>query len=383
VNKELFDPPAIVKPADALAELAGRINAEHHQVEQALRAGLQHAKNAGDLLIEAKEQCRHGEWLPWLKANVHFSTRTAQAYMQVAKRWPELVAKAQGLAHLTFEDGLRLLAEPKEADCKSDTVSDLDAARWGGAEEDALPAGVAHYLAEGLIDREAARHLLAILDDYGPEIITPFKNPLPFEPEELSSEEAWFILNWLRPLDCPSLWPVTLNSKCHATPEVQRGVRVFAADVAARQGRGEGIPQWEVTAFWFASQIVQLAAALKAENKPVTVTMTEVLAGHLRQWRESFRTALIWMVLAGYPNKLDPAADKETKKLWWGYHSDLRHAGVLDQARGLGDEFLTGADEPRYPALTESAREGGRVMMEQGWCVLPSCMEYKERHGAA
>jgi hypothetical protein len=29
VNKELFDPPAIVKPASTLAELAGRINAEH------------------------------------------------------------------------------------------------------------------------------------------------------------------------------------------------------------------------------------------------------------------------------------------------------------------------------------------------------------------
>jgi hypothetical protein len=97
-----------------LAKLAARINAEHHQAETALRAGLQHAKNAGELLIKAKEQCRHGEWLPWLRANVEFSERTAQAYMRVAKRWEELEAKAQALADLTFEDGLKLLAAAVE-----------------------------------------------------------------------------------------------------------------------------------------------------------------------------------------------------------------------------------------------------------------------------
>jgi hypothetical protein len=85
-------------------------------------AGLEHARNAGVLLVQAKEQFRHGEWLPWLKANVRFSERTAQAYMRVAKRWKELEAKAQGLADLTFEDGLKLLAEPKEAERTADVV---------------------------------------------------------------------------------------------------------------------------------------------------------------------------------------------------------------------------------------------------------------------
>jgi hypothetical protein len=106
------EPPGIVKSIDGLAELAARINAEHQQAEAALRAGLAHARTAGELLLQAKEQCRHGEWLPWLKANVRFSERTAQAYMRVAKRWFELESKAQGLADLTFEDGLKLLAGP-------------------------------------------------------------------------------------------------------------------------------------------------------------------------------------------------------------------------------------------------------------------------------
>jgi glycine cleavage system regulatory protein len=99
-----------------LAELANKINAEHQQAETAMRAGLEHAKNAGELLMQAKAQCRHGEWLPWLGANVRFSERTVQAYMRIAKRWGELESKAQGLADLTFEDGLKLLAKRSNDD---------------------------------------------------------------------------------------------------------------------------------------------------------------------------------------------------------------------------------------------------------------------------
>jgi hypothetical protein len=96
-----------------LLHLAERINAEHDQAGAALKAGLLHARSAGDLLLQAKEQLPHGQWLPWLEANVRFSDRTAQAYMRVARRWMEL-EKAQGLADLTFEGGLKLLAAPAE-----------------------------------------------------------------------------------------------------------------------------------------------------------------------------------------------------------------------------------------------------------------------------
>jgi hypothetical protein len=116
MNKELFDPPGIVRSVDALAELAGRINAEHAEALSAARASLNHARNAGLLLLEAKKQCGHGRWLPWIKANVRFSERTVQTYMRVAKRWPEIEAKAQATADFTIEDGLKLLAEPKADD---------------------------------------------------------------------------------------------------------------------------------------------------------------------------------------------------------------------------------------------------------------------------
>jgi hypothetical protein len=92
-----------------LSDLAERINAE-------IQSSLFHAKNVGELLLQAKEQCPHGQWLPWLKANVHLSERTAQAYMQVAKRWPELEGKPAGSADSTLEGALAYLADLHEAD---------------------------------------------------------------------------------------------------------------------------------------------------------------------------------------------------------------------------------------------------------------------------
>jgi Protein of unknown function (DUF3102) len=39
----------------------------------------------GDLLLEAKDQLEHGEWLPWLKTNFGPSTTTAENYMAAAR----------------------------------------------------------------------------------------------------------------------------------------------------------------------------------------------------------------------------------------------------------------------------------------------------------
>jgi hypothetical protein len=71
-----------------LPQLAQRINAEHEAAGASFKAGLLHARAAGELLLDAKAQVPHGEWLPWLAANAHFSEVTAQRYMRVAARRP-------------------------------------------------------------------------------------------------------------------------------------------------------------------------------------------------------------------------------------------------------------------------------------------------------
>ena len=45
----------------ALPDLADKINDAHRQCTTAMNAGLCHAMEAGRLLLEAKEQCTHGE----------------------------------------------------------------------------------------------------------------------------------------------------------------------------------------------------------------------------------------------------------------------------------------------------------------------------------
>ncbi len=95
-----------------LTNLAARINAEHASAEAALNAGLQHALEAGRLLIEAKAQVAHGEWAGWLQDNFDGSDRTARAYMQVTKRWPEIEAKRGTSAVLSLDQATKLLAQP-------------------------------------------------------------------------------------------------------------------------------------------------------------------------------------------------------------------------------------------------------------------------------
>ncbi len=99
-----------------LSTLAEQINAEHRQVETALTSGLEHARRAGELLRQAKAQCRHGEWSGWLAENFESSERTAEGYMRIAKHWPQLEkANPQRIADLTYSGAIRLLTAPKPA----------------------------------------------------------------------------------------------------------------------------------------------------------------------------------------------------------------------------------------------------------------------------
>src|SRR6516162_8613974 len=39
----------------------------------------------GDLLLEARAQCEHGDWLSWLSTEFAWSTSTAENYMAVSR----------------------------------------------------------------------------------------------------------------------------------------------------------------------------------------------------------------------------------------------------------------------------------------------------------
>ena len=97
---------------DTLDKLASEINKEAKLAEQHAMQAVSHALNAGRLLTEAKEQCPHGQWLPWMAKNFEGSARTAQGYMRLFEH-RDVLANTQRVAHLSVRDALKMLAEPQ------------------------------------------------------------------------------------------------------------------------------------------------------------------------------------------------------------------------------------------------------------------------------
>lgn len=82
----LLSPPAIVRPATDLAQLARRINDLHAQAEASYQRSLEDIRLAGLALAEAKRQVGHGGWEEWVEANLTVGVRTAQRWMRIAAK---------------------------------------------------------------------------------------------------------------------------------------------------------------------------------------------------------------------------------------------------------------------------------------------------------
>jgi hypothetical protein len=100
------DLPAVVAEeltrSNSLTDLASRIKTEHAAVDAALKRSVEHAMSTGELLLEAKTQIKHGQWLKWLQENCGLSTRMAQNYMRLAEHRPEIETKC--LNRCAFDD---------------------------------------------------------------------------------------------------------------------------------------------------------------------------------------------------------------------------------------------------------------------------------------
>lgn len=96
-----------------LNEIAHQINAEHAIFRDSLRKGLRHAKQVGDMLLEAKDWVEHGKWTNWVRANCKFSPRTARMYIRISRNWEKLETKMKTatVADLTVRDAVKFLAE--------------------------------------------------------------------------------------------------------------------------------------------------------------------------------------------------------------------------------------------------------------------------------
>lgn len=105
---ESINPPAIVKSHDAeMEQLAFEATSALEAGAKAARTTLERYREAGAALIKAKDRCKHGCWLAWLK-KANISPRTAQKAIRVSENW----AKCALGAHLN--EALSILAAPGE-----------------------------------------------------------------------------------------------------------------------------------------------------------------------------------------------------------------------------------------------------------------------------
>ena len=101
--------------SNSLADLAARIKAEHESVSAALKDSVRHAIAAGELLIEARKQVPHGQWLPWLRDHCAISERMAQRHIRLARNRATIEAKCDTVSDLTINGALALLLIPKNS----------------------------------------------------------------------------------------------------------------------------------------------------------------------------------------------------------------------------------------------------------------------------
>ena len=114
-------PPAANTPAEA-QRTPEIIGAEIRALSvQCNTMRVQYAIEIGRRLCEAKDLCKHGEWLPWLERETQISDRSAARYMQIFREYGAAqqslfgpVANSPTLSNLSISNALRLLALPEE-----------------------------------------------------------------------------------------------------------------------------------------------------------------------------------------------------------------------------------------------------------------------------
>ncbi len=109
------------QPTGPLADMGTEINDAHALAMVHAGEAMNNALRCGDLLTEAKAAAKHGQWLPWLRQNIAFSERTAQAYMRLAAKFgPD---KRNAVADLSVRRVLQEIATPRRQSLEDDLIA--------------------------------------------------------------------------------------------------------------------------------------------------------------------------------------------------------------------------------------------------------------------
>lgn len=208
-----------------------------------------------------------------------------------------------------------------------------------------LPEPIQLLMARQALTEGHARQLLRLKawyhDAKAPAVVRRDAPPLD---QEMPETEAWGLLvaplcRDIRPMDNPPGW---------INPGPDDTGRLLAEACRSFYGyaRQEGaLPQWTVTAFWYACATVEAGLSVTRLNKALST------------WREIIFGAVAWCHL--YVDEGPPESGLQ-RFHYWGHQSDLRHAGLSDWIRSA----------PKA-VLSEAVKD---VVGEGAW-VRPSCAQ--------
>lgn len=96
-----------------LTTLAEQINESHQTAKKAMWSWLKHARDTGDLLIQAKQKVlAAGEkWLKWVEQNCEVSVAEAQRYMRIAANYDKLMGSSPNVTALSMREALNILSD--------------------------------------------------------------------------------------------------------------------------------------------------------------------------------------------------------------------------------------------------------------------------------
>jgi hypothetical protein len=301
-------------PTTNLADLAVQVRNEHLLFEAEIRSGLNHARRAGEKLIAAKEQVPHGSFTAFVE-QCQIKPRTARQYMQVARRWPE-IANLGSDAPSTIQGAMKLLTqEPAEdedskrhAHAVLPEFEGLSASRKGDSQ---LPPPLATLVESKALTEDHGEQLLRVRDILGPNLMKKFVLDECRKP--FVDEEAWGLVFPLRPQNRP-YWPVGVDQLPAA---MIAPCRLFLQCVVDQGGE---IQQWIGTAFWWAAWAIHFKRS------------AEGLAKAIGEWEERYHDALGCFCL------FHDKQDESQRKLYWGFHEDLKQTTSLERAKNFDRE---------------------------------------------
>ncbi|MCB1719079.1 MAG: DUF3102 domain-containing protein [Candidatus Competibacteraceae bacterium] len=312
-----------------LPQHAERINAHHDAAQAAAQSAIEHALQAGQLLIEVKASLAHGELTAWINQYCRFSARTAQAYMRLAKKMPTLdAAKAQRVAGLSLREAMKAIAAPGTEQASSDTP-------------------LSFLLDTGIITKSHYDLLLDFEGFYGDFDDVRFNSTEPPSTAGLDPASAvLFFTHALRPEDQPGGFK---------PPQEQAALCLSACDAMHEFIQKQNLQPklWHRPAWYFG-----LSAGMFGVKPPD-------LAKAMFSFQERVRSCLLLAIIRE-PVRYDTQTRTGIEAM--AALSDLRHGGL--------EQYLD--DESYRPALFEYTND----IVRNGNYALPSMLQpYSKEHG--